>query len=102
MHALKDISANAAKSPHLNERVPVGDRFSRICQHFIPVISAKGVRIVANATHTDDLIMAYTVGAGGREKNETWMQPLHRKSNAAYTVSQVRKQREKKADSVKL
>lgn len=69
-HAWKGISAITVKSPHLNKRVPVGDRFSRICQHFIPMISAKGVRIVANATHTDDLIMAYTVGAGGREKKE--------------------------------
>lgn len=67
--AWKGISAIAVKSPHLNERVPVGDRFSRICQHFIPVISAKGVRIVANATHTDDLIMAHTVGAENEKRN---------------------------------
>lgn len=69
------MHGNTVKSPHLNERMPVGDRFSRICQHFTPVISTKGVRIIANPTHTDDLIMAYTVGAGGREKNNVITTP---------------------------
>lgn len=58
----------AVESSHLNERMPVGDRFSRICEHFTPVVSTEVVCIVANSTHTDDLIMAYTVGTR-REKD---------------------------------
>lgn len=93
VHAWKGISAITVKSPYLNERMPVGDRFSRICQHFIPVISAEGVCIVADATHTNDLIMANTVGAGGREKKEMWLQPLHLKSNVALYPKWGRKER---------
>lgn len=48
--------------------MPVGDRFSRICEHFTPVVSTEVVCIIANPTHTNDLIMAYTVGAIGKEK----------------------------------
>ena len=57
-------------SPHLNKRMPVGNRFSGICQHFTPVIPTEVVCIVANSTDTNDLIMAYTIGVGGREKKE--------------------------------
>lgn len=56
------------KSSHLNKRMPVGDRFSGICEHFAPVGTAEVVCIIANSTHTDDLIMAYTIGTGGKEK----------------------------------
>lgn len=54
------------KLPHLNERMPVGDRFTGIREHFTPVVSTEAVCVVANSTHTNDLIMAYTVSAGGR------------------------------------
>lgn len=47
--------------------MPVGDRFSRICEHFTPVASTEVVCIIANSTHANDLIMAYAVGAGRRE-----------------------------------
>lgn len=50
-------------SAHLNQRMPVGHRFPWIGQHFTPVLSAQGVCIVANTTHSDDLIMAHAVGA---------------------------------------
>lgn len=60
------VTAVTVRSPHLNKRMPVGDRFSRICEHFTPVVSTEAVRIVANSTHADDLVMAYTVGAGER------------------------------------
>lgn len=60
------VTPITVKSPHLNKRMPVGDRFSRICEHFTPVVSTKVVCIIANPAHADDLIMAYTVGAGGR------------------------------------
>lgn len=46
----------------------MGDRFSRICEHFTPVVSAEVVCIVADSTHANDLIMAYAVGAGEEEK----------------------------------
>lgn len=58
----------AAESPHLDERMPVGDGFSRICQHFTPVVSTKRVCIIAHPTHSDDLIMAHPVRAAGRVK----------------------------------
>lgn len=58
------------KSSHLNNRMPVGDRFSGTCEHFTPVVSTEAVCIVANSTHTDDLIMSYTVGAGEEEREE--------------------------------
>lgn len=52
---------------HLNQRMPVGHRFPWICQHFAPVLSAQVVRIVADATHADDLIMAHAAGAEEEE-----------------------------------
>lgn len=62
MAAWKQIRAAAAMSAHLNQRMPVGDGFSWICQHFTPVVPAERVRIVAHPTHSDDLIMAHPVG----------------------------------------
>lgn len=62
MAARKQISAAAAMSAHLDQRMPVGDGFSWICQHFTPVVPTERVRIVAHPTHSDDLIMAHPVG----------------------------------------
>lgn len=45
---------------YLYERVPVGDGFSWVRQHFAPVVSAQVLCIGAHFTHPDDLIMAYT------------------------------------------
>lgn len=47
--------------------MPVGHRFPWICQHFAPVLSAQVVRIVADATHADDLIVAHAAGAEEEE-----------------------------------
>lgn len=48
--------------------MPVGDRFSRICEHFTPVVPTEAVCIIANPTHTNDLVMANTVGTEEKEK----------------------------------
>lgn len=50
------------ESPHLHKRMPVGDRFSWICEHFTPVFPTKVVCVVTNTTHTDHLVVAYAVG----------------------------------------
>lgn len=69
-HMEKHVTFITEKSTHLNERMPVGDRFSGICEHFIPVFSTKAVCIIANSAHTDDLIMAYSIGARGKERKD--------------------------------
>lgn len=48
----------------------MGDRFSRIGEHFTPVVSTEAVCVIANPTHTDDLIMSDTGGAGGIYRND--------------------------------
>lgn len=60
-------AAAAAVRAHLDQRMPVGDGFSWICQHFTPVVPTERVRIIAHPTHSNDLIMAHPVGetAGG-------------------------------------
>lgn len=55
--------------PHLNKRVPVGDGFAGIREHLAPVVAAEVVCIVANATHADDLVVADTASAGGKDKH---------------------------------
>lgn len=87
------------KSPHLNKRMPVGDRFSRICEHFTPVVSAEVVCIVADSTHTNDLIMAYAVGAGGKEIKHDHNQTCIPKIMIYYILT-VKK--EKQTEAVKL
>lgn len=49
---------------HLDQRMPVGHRFAWIGEHLVPVLSAQVVGVVADATHSDDLVMAHAVGAG--------------------------------------
>lgn len=67
MAARKQIPATAAAmSAHLDQRMPVGDGFSWICQHFTPVVPTERVRIIAHPTHSDDLIMAHPVGETAR------------------------------------
>lgn len=51
-------------STHLNQRMPVGHGFAWIGEHLVPVLSAQGVGVVADTTHSDDLIMAHAAGAG--------------------------------------
>lgn len=82
VHAWKHATPITVKSPHLNERMPVGDRFSGTCEHFTPVVSTEAVCIVANSTHTNDLIMAYAVGAeGGREEKNVITTTMRSKNN---------------------
>ncbi|TNN75807.1 hypothetical protein EYF80_013954 [Liparis tanakae] len=56
-------TAIPVKSAHLNDRMPVGDRFPGTREHFTPVASTQAVCIVANSTHSDDFIMADAVPA---------------------------------------
>lgn len=62
------VTSIIEKSTHLNKRMPVGHRFTGICEHFTPVFSTKAVCITANSTHTNDFIMAHPIGAGGKER----------------------------------
>ena len=63
---MHENTALTVRFPHLNNGVPVGDWFSGTCEHFAPVGSTEVVCIVANTTNPNDLIMANTVGAGGK------------------------------------
>lgn len=42
--------------------MPVGHRLAWIGEHLVPVLSAQVVGVVADAAHSDDLIMAHAVG----------------------------------------
>lgn len=57
-------------SPYLDNWMPVGNRFSGTREHFTPVVSAEAVCIITNSAHTNDLIMAHSVGTGGRERGQ--------------------------------
>lgn len=54
-------TAITVKSAHLNDWMPVGDRFPGTREHFTPVVSTQAVCIIANSTHSNDFIMADAV-----------------------------------------
>lgn len=99
IHGWKRVMLITVRSPHLNKRMPVGDRFSRIREHFTPVVSPEVVCIVADSTHANDLIMAYTVGAEGKEVKHDHSQSCIPKIMMYYIM---RVKRQKQTEAVKL